>query len=54
MENLENKLRGPKTLGCVWFLGSTKERKKKLRKMIFFIFNCLIKNLSVNEVSLSG
>ena len=54
MANLENKLRGAKTLGCVWFLKSTKERKKKAKENDFFIFNCLIKNFSVNEVSLSG
>ena len=55
MVDPENKLKGgPKTLYWVWFLKSSKERKKYIKENYFFIFNYLIINLSTNEASLSG
>ena len=52
--DLENKLRRAKTLGCVWFLKNTKERKKNVKENHFIIFSCLIKtNLSINEALLN-
>ena len=39
------------SLGQVWFSESTNERKKKvLRKMIFVIFGCPMKNIKENQI----